>query len=80
MHGYALHSIYGWSVYLIGAIWDSITNLLIHLSHKPTEKENSSIQQPAQELAIIHVDPRTDIETPDVSTTVKISDTHYPRL
>lgn len=31
IHGYALHSIYGWSIHLIGAIWSSVTNLLLHL-------------------------------------------------
>ncbi|KMQ88976.1 hypothetical protein RF55_11456 [Lasius niger] len=31
VHGYALHTVYGWSLYLLGAIWDSLTNLLLHL-------------------------------------------------
>lgn len=30
IHGYALHSVYGWSIHLLGAIWSSITNLLLH--------------------------------------------------
>lgn len=30
IRGYALHSIYGWSIHLIGAIWSSITHLLLH--------------------------------------------------
>lgn len=37
IHGYALHMAYGWSLYLLGAIWDSVTNLLLHLSRKPRE-------------------------------------------
>ena len=28
IHGYALHSIFGWSIHLIGALWDSLTNLV----------------------------------------------------
>lgn len=32
IHGYALHTVYGWSLYLIGAFWDSVTYLLLHLS------------------------------------------------
>ncbi|XP_072766924.1 uncharacterized protein [Anoplolepis gracilipes] len=28
IHGFALHSIYGWSLHLLGAVWTSITNLL----------------------------------------------------
>lgn len=31
IHGYALHSVYGWSVHLLAAIWSSVTNLLLHL-------------------------------------------------
>lgn len=42
VHGYALHTVYGWSVYLIGAIWDSLTQLLLHLGRKKTETENAS--------------------------------------
>ncbi|EZA48478.1 hypothetical protein X777_13776, partial [Ooceraea biroi] len=34
VHGYALHTVYGWSVYLIGAICDSLTQLLLHLGRK----------------------------------------------
>lgn len=29
IRGYALHSIYGWSMKLLGAVWSSITHLLI---------------------------------------------------
>lgn len=36
VHGYALHTVYGWSVYLLGAFWDSLTNLLLHLGVKRT--------------------------------------------
>jgi len=39
VHGYALHTVYGWSVYLIGALCDSLTHLLLHLgTRKNTEK------------------------------------------
>ena len=34
VHGYALHTVYGWSLYLLGAIWDSLTQLLLHLKLK----------------------------------------------
>ncbi|KAM0728854.1 hypothetical protein ACS0PU_004208 [Formica fusca] len=39
VHGYALHTVYGWSIYLIGAIWDSLTQLLLHLRRAPLVKE-----------------------------------------
>jgi hypothetical protein len=35
IHGYALHSIYEWSIHLIGAIWASVTSLLLHLGRTP---------------------------------------------
>ena len=44
VHGYALHRVFGWSIHLLGALWDSVTNLLFHLG-KPkidTEKEEES--------------------------------------
>lgn len=31
IHGYALHTVYGWSLHLIGAVWSSVTHLLLHL-------------------------------------------------
>ena len=32
IQGYALRSVYGWSIHLLGAIWSSVTNLLLHLA------------------------------------------------
>ena len=34
IHGYALHSVFGWSIHLLGALWDSVTNLLLHLGKR----------------------------------------------
>ena len=31
IHCYALHNIFGWSIHLLGALWGSVTNLLLHL-------------------------------------------------
>lgn len=42
VHGYALHTVYGWSMYLIGAVWDSLTQLLLHLGRKETGTLNPS--------------------------------------
>jgi len=44
IHGYALHSVYGWSLHLLGAIFSSITNLLLHLGRRNQPK--SSPQSP----------------------------------
>jgi len=62
IHGYALHTIYGWSLHLIGAFWDSVTNLLLHLARKPPlEKEqeedkgtSSSSSKLPQEIPNLH--------------------------
>ncbi|EZA48410.1 hypothetical protein X777_13882 [Ooceraea biroi] len=32
IHGYALHSAYGCSLYVLGAIWSSLTHLLLYLA------------------------------------------------
>lgn len=75
VHGYALHTVYGWSIYLIGAIWDSVTHLLLHLKtnipgkekRKNTENYKNSEDAEASELkSITHPEennppPRTNV-------------------
>jgi hypothetical protein len=39
IHGYAPHTVYGWSIHLLGAIWSSITHLLLHLAKSSKEKK-----------------------------------------
>lgn len=55
IHGYALHSIYGWSIHLLGAVWSSVTNLLIHLG-KPAPA-------PRRDYIILPADVTTGGET-----------------
>lgn len=38
IHGYALHTVYGWSLHLLGAIWTSVTNLLLHTGSRRNQK------------------------------------------
>lgn len=45
IHGFALHSVYGCSVHLLGAIWDSLTHLLILLGGK--KKATKAHQTPS---------------------------------
>ena len=45
IHGYALYTVFGWSFHLIGAIWDFVTNLLLHSGKG---KQNSEEQQKDQ--------------------------------
>lgn len=39
IHGYTLHTIYGWSFKLIGAIWHSVTSCLISHAYKKQQRE-----------------------------------------
>lgn len=46
IHGYALHSVYGWSVHLLGAVWSSVTHLLLHLGGQQNEKDQDIEGEP----------------------------------
>ncbi|RLU14661.1 hypothetical protein DMN91_006526 [Ooceraea biroi] len=52
IRGYALHSIYGWSLHLLGAIWSSITHLLLHLGARiDTEAgKEADVEAPKHEM------------------------------
>lgn len=45
IHGYTIHTIYGWSLHLLGACWDSVTNLILHLSRKPQTPPEETKQE-----------------------------------
>ena len=36
IQGYTLHAVYGWSIHLLGALWSSVTYLLIQIARRPT--------------------------------------------
>jgi len=44
IHGYALHTVYGWSIHLLGALWSSVANLLLHLG-RPQRREQQQTEQ-----------------------------------
>jgi hypothetical protein len=50
IHGYALHTVYGWSIHLLGAVWSSITHLFLHLARSPRkeEREQKDVQKEQQ--------------------------------
>ncbi|CAD6243041.1 GSCOCG00012645001-RA-CDS [Cotesia congregata] len=60
VHGYALHTVYGWSLCLLGAVWDSMTHLLLHLGRRQQTKKGPSPSAP-------NTDPEKG-ETPDSKT------------
>lgn len=49
IRGYVLHTVYGWSLYLLEAIWSSLTHLLIHLKqpreYVQTGKKNDRLDE-----------------------------------
>ncbi|XP_031781017.1 phosphoglycerate mutase family member 5 isoform X1 [Nasonia vitripennis] len=45
IRGYTLHTIYGWSIYLIGALFSSITHLLTSLQNNPVKNECKNYQK-----------------------------------
>lgn len=62
IHGYALHMVYGCSIHLIGAIWSSLTHLLLQLAHGPLRRDaetmtTESRQHQRNNETIIHLQP-----------------------
>jgi len=47
VHGYALYTVYEWTMYLLGIIWDSFTQLLLHLGKD--RPKNGKLQLDAPE-------------------------------
>lgn len=72
IHGYTLHSIYGWSIHLIGAIWDSVINLLLHLGKS---KENV-LKQTKEEISEMMQNPSVRVEINETDTELN----NTPRL
>ena len=65
IRGYTLHSIYGWSIKLLGAIFSSITSLLIHMGTSsdiekilPEDLEKNSIPLSNTNHTVITSEPR----------------------
>jgi hypothetical protein len=57
IHGYALHTVYGWSIHLLGAIWSSITHLLLHLARSPKKEEPRTSKTTWQKRSMIRNQP-----------------------
>jgi len=65
VHGYVLHTVYGWSLYLLGAIWNSVTQLLLHLGKGRPKAENPR-NAGERELDERQVDTKNDGETESI--------------
>ena len=71
IHGYALHSMYGWSLHLLGAIWTSVTNVLLHLGRPQGDEQNRRQQQPPR--------PPSPTEESPPQQTPSTTETQHPR-
>lgn len=51
IRGYALHSVYGWSLNLLGAVWSSISHLLLQIGarERPLPREQADPEIPIAE-------------------------------
>ena len=64
IHGYELHRLFGRCLHLLGAFWDLVTYLLLHLStYRPSGPPAESHQELLTALA-----PQNPNETPKSST------------
>ncbi|XP_032669690.1 uncharacterized protein LOC116843408 [Odontomachus brunneus] len=65
LHGVALHSVFGCSLYLIGALWDSLTQLLLHFGGKSKTGDNHPMgTQEVKSLKNLSNDPSPIITAP----------------
>ncbi|EZA47381.1 hypothetical protein X777_16275 [Ooceraea biroi] len=79
IHGYALHTIYGWSVHLLGALWDSVTNLIIHIANKPRTQTEAPEQEAEQPVSALQgKSSSSEPSSPPQETSIAIP--MYPRL
>lgn len=81
IRGYALHTVYGWSIHLLGAIWSSITHLLLQLgsAKQTTPGEKSGKDEHHHEMEPLA--PHEDINSASVaSETAKTQVKNYGEL
>ena len=62
IHGYALHNLFGWSFHLLGAFWDSVTNLLLHLGTRQLPRRPTKTDKKGPDASA----PRSDTEERDI--------------
>ncbi|CAB0040880.1 unnamed protein product [Trichogramma brassicae] len=63
IHSYALYTLYGWSIHLLGALWDSVTYLLLHIGQRRQHEEHqNNIDRIDRERVIEQEDRRINID------------------
>ncbi|XP_070517512.1 uncharacterized protein [Cardiocondyla obscurior] len=68
IHGYVLHTVYGWSLHLLGALWSSVTHLLLHLGGKPTREREPDIpkeDKPHSTIEALHPPSTSKADFPE---------------
>jgi len=70
IHGYALHSAYGCSLYILGAIWSSLTNLLLYFAKGSSRKDDPKELVDATISEQPTAPNRDDIMEPRVNTVI----------
>ena len=61
IQGYTLHAVYGWSIHLLGALWSSVSHLLLHLAKAPNKPDDIEMgdMEAAEQLTPITVSKST---------------------
>ena len=55
INGFMLHRVYGWSIHMVGAVWDSLTQCLIQLGgEKLNLRQQNDTKPQIQHRAILH--------------------------
>lgn len=67
IHGYALHSVYGWSMHLLGAVWSSVTHLLLHIGGRSGGTNTTTDEEAADNGP----EPSSPTEEPSPNTNPK---------
>ncbi|KAL7304775.1 hypothetical protein TKK_0003003 [Trichogramma kaykai] len=63
IHSYALYTIYGWSIHLLGALWDSVTYLLLHIGQRRQHEDHqNNIDRIDRERIMEQEDRRINID------------------
>lgn len=71
IRGYTLRSLYGWSIHVIGAVWGSVTHLLVTMAHV---KERDSNRAPGENPPphIVTQEPRAPYTTNEEEMVIDI--------
>lgn len=80
IHGYALYTIYGWSLHLLGALWSSITHLLVHLAQRPKVAElpnNEATNDTTNEPVVISQPSAPNVSPPDTNVELSVKSRVY---